>query len=50
MTDAHDNALIRHEQHLECRGCGSITGQHHAPECPCVDAFEAGRIPEQEKD
>lgn len=28
----------------------AVAGQHHAPECPCVDAFSEGRIPEQETD
>ncbi|SDJ89491.1 dATP/dGTP pyrophosphohydrolase domain-containing protein [Billgrantia gudaonensis] len=29
-----------------CTACNSQPGQHHAPECPAVDAFAAGRIPE----
>lgn len=28
-----------------CSACGSTPGQHHAPECPRVNAFQAGRIP-----
>ncbi|MGQ7247578.1 hypothetical protein ACUN9Y_09585 [Halomonas sp. V046] len=44
MTDHIDNALIRHERHLECQGCGSVPGQYHAPECPSVNAFAVGRI------
>lgn len=43
-----ESSLVWSEDHLECRGCGSIPGQHHAPECPCVDAFTAGRIPGEE--
>lgn len=31
---------------LECTGCGSHSGQHHSPECPLVNAFTAGRIPQ----
>lgn len=27
-----------------CPACGSRPGQYHAPECPAVDAFAAGRI------
>ncbi|MEQ4541173.1 MAG: hypothetical protein ABN479_19770 [Billgrantia sp.] len=28
-----------------CPACNSQPGQYHAPECPAVDAFTAGRIP-----
>ena len=28
-----------------CLACNSQPGQYHAPECPAVDAFTAGRIP-----
>ncbi len=28
-----------------CTACNSQPGQYHAPECPAVDAFTAGRIP-----
>lgn len=29
---------------VPCTGCGSRIGQHHAPECPNINAFTAGRI------
>lgn len=28
-----------------CQACGSVPGQYHSPECPAVNAFQAGRIP-----
>ena len=28
-----------------CAACASRPGQYHAPECPAVNAFTAGRIP-----
>lgn len=31
-----------------CPACDSKPGQYHAPECPAVDAFTAGRIPRAE--
>lgn len=31
-----------------CPACKSQPGQYHAPECPAVDAFTAGRIPRAE--
>lgn len=34
-----------HQQGTACRGCGSVPGQYHSPECPSVNAFTAGRIP-----
>ncbi|MBB3142212.1 hypothetical protein [Halomonas organivorans] len=37
--------MIKHETGEPCGGCGSQSGQHHAPECPSVNAFRAGRIP-----
>lgn len=27
-----------------CNACGSVGGEFHAPECPAINAFEAGRI------
>lgn len=27
-----------------CNACGSVGGEFHAPECPAVDAFTAGRV------
>lgn len=40
--------LRRLELIKACDGCGSSHGEHHAPECPSVDAFAAGRIAEPE--
>ncbi|RAH37441.1 hypothetical protein [Halomonas sp. SL1] len=28
-----------------CQACGSVPGQYHSPECPAVNAYQAGRIP-----
>lgn len=28
-----------------CQVCGAVPGQYHSPECPAVNAFQAGRIP-----
>lgn len=39
---------IQRELDRRCRACGSRPGQYHAPECPVVNAFTAGRIPQQE--
>ncbi|RCV89692.1 hypothetical protein [Billgrantia montanilacus] len=50
VLQATANALNCHNRckHLErsqvCNACGSEPGQYHAPECPAVDAFTAGRI------
>lgn len=38
-----DSELRRKSQ--GCPACASRLGQYHAPECPAVDAFTAGRIP-----
>ncbi|SHK37121.1 hypothetical protein [Halomonas caseinilytica] len=38
-----DRAAERQAQ--GCQACGSVPGQHHSPECPAVNAFQAGRIP-----
>ncbi|MBB3142803.1 hypothetical protein [Halomonas organivorans] len=38
--------VTRPAQPKGCDACASPPGQHHAPECPAVNAYQAGRIPE----
>nr|WP_248287583.1 MULTISPECIES: adenylosuccinate synthase [Chromohalobacter] len=48
-SPAVPDSLIKGLQSIApCDGCGSSHGEHHAPECPSVDAFAAGRIAESE--
>lgn len=44
LTEQGQQAATPRDAPSHCNACGSLGGEFHAPECPAVDAFTAGRV------